>query len=314
MRYIPLYHSDIVQSPEKFDEYFTVNKQLLYVLTDSIQQESPDSIPQPRIIIGAEGSGKTWLLHALKYKLDKDTSYKVTLCEGSQFQSGEQVIKTFSDVSVNKDKRPVILIDNLNLVLNMMSNDEQYQLRGMLNKNGAPILVGTASSLPKALSDYTAAFFDGFAIHNIGSISENDTIAILELKNERQENRAKILLSIVGTTIRNIQLVRNIIAVSSSAETDGQILLDYLYPPMQLKLSSFPPLSRQIITAAAKSEDGLLLSELSAKLKIAANRISPYVTKLVKDQVLIREGASARKATYLLADKRLKFFIEKTTG
>lgn len=310
MHYIPLYDSTFLFSPQKLWEEFTVNQRLLDFLFNSACSEQPSSIPQPRIIIGAEGSGKTWLLYALKYRLEESASaFEPVFFSGYS----NDVLERLHDLLTNPTttgKRKIILIDDIEFLFDSMSEDGLYKLRGILNKNGAPLLIGSSRTVPAALTDYSSAFFDGFAIHNIPAISLEQAIALADCKSEKQKERAERLLRISGTNIRSIALVRNILNIASSVTTDEQVLFDYLYPQTNLFISALPRLSQQIIKVIGGANKDLALSEIAEIIGIEANRLSPYISKLVTNQILSKNGSGKRNARYGLVDNRLKFIVQ----
>ena len=64
------------------------------------------------------------------------------------------------------ERRPVLMIDNFNLLLDRCS-DKDHALRGYFTRAGAPILVTAATVYPEQLDDYGAAFYDGFKPHSL---------------------------------------------------------------------------------------------------------------------------------------------------
>ena len=49
-------------------------------------------------------------------------------------------------------------------------------------------------------------------------------------------------------------------------------------------------------------------------MEMGSNRISPYISRLVRSHVLIKAEGSTRSTRYELIDKRLRFFIRKNGG
>lgn len=310
MRYIPLYEKGDGVSEKTIRNSFVANRHILDLLVKNISAEKTDSIPQPIIIIGSEGTGKTWLLKALELRISNDlTDFHVVVPDPLSMSSINSFISIIKEEANSHKGRPVVLVDDLDRVLGAMSNEEQYLFRGMLSKSGAPILVGSSSVVPKALTDYNAAFFDDFAIINIGNLSVKQALDMLKIDSDKNETRALNLLSILGTSVRKIQLACNIMSMSKSKDDDEQILFDFLYDSMATKLNSLPDISQRIIIATALSENGLRLTELSERLNIDGNRLSSYTFKLYKLHILKKEVQKVRNAKYTIADKKLLFFI-----
>ncbi len=315
MRYIPLYEMGKGVSEKVIRDNFVANKPVLDLLVKNVSSEGTDSIPQPCIIIGGGGTGKTWLLKALEFRILKEMpGFHVLVPNQTALSSASVLLSMFKDAATSQEKRLVVLIDDIEKMLDRMSDNEQYSLRGLLNKNGAPILIGSSSVVPKALTDYRAAFFDGFAITNIGNLTIEQALEILGIDNNKGKERALNLLAVLGTSIRNVQLVRNVMTMSRSKVEDEQILFDFLYATMDMKLCSLPDISKRIVTAIALSENGLRLTELSERLQVESNKLSSYTFKLSNLHVLDKEVKNVRNAKYTIADKDLLFFIRKKEG
>lgn len=66
------------------------------------------------------------------------------------------------------------MIDNIQHYFERTDNTEQYNLRGKLNKAGAPILIATSDKVLPAFTDYESAFFEGLKISYIRPLAVTD--------------------------------------------------------------------------------------------------------------------------------------------
>lgn len=309
MHYTPLYNLNVPFNRNNIDKQFLVNKRLLDVFMHGITQEQSDSIPQPRIIIGSRGTGKSWILKAL-YDLLKENHKNLSPCffDASIITTLEELYATIKPLE-KKVGRIVVLADNADRFFSTLPTKDQYALRGKLNTNGAPIFICSASRTPKALTDYSSAFFDGFDIQYIDKLPIERACDILEITTDKQRNRAERLFEIVGTEIRNIMLVKNILCMSSSMEKDRQVLFDYIYESMMNKISSLPKISQQIVNKLSQVNNDMTLAELRESIGLESSKLSPYITQLVGQGILTKDFEGIRKSKYRIADKLLLFFL-----
>jgi hypothetical protein len=70
----------------------------------------------------------------------------------------------FQKEAASLDKRPVLLVDNLQLVFERIAEVEQHSFRELLMRPGSPIVVGASPSPPPETQSYGAAFYDHFKI------------------------------------------------------------------------------------------------------------------------------------------------------
>lgn len=312
MRYTPLYNSKVLFSKADIDRLFHVNRRLLDVTLRGITQEQPDSIPQPRIIIGAEGAGKSWIIMAIRDLLKE--VYK-DFCpfyfDASGIGSLPEFLSITNDVEEGKG-RTVLLADNIDVFFTQLSRQDQYILRSRLNTNGAPILICTATTTPKALTDYSSAFFDGFDIQYIDKLTYDAVHSILGIANDKQKQRVDKLIDVTGTEIKNVMLVKNILSMSSTSNTDMEILFDFIHDATLLRLKSLPQISQQIIENLALSETNKTLAEIREGIGIESYKLSPYITQLVSQGIISKQEESVRKSRYILVDNKLRFFLSYT--
>ena len=60
----------------------------------------------------------------------------------------DEVYEAFAQLAKASGQRPVLLVDNLQLVFERLDNGQQHSLRELLMRPGSPILVGASPSPP----------------------------------------------------------------------------------------------------------------------------------------------------------------------
>lgn len=110
---------------------FTANTSVIDAVCKEIDGNIGTAIPQPVLIIGQDGSGKTSLLKKL---LIKYPDLQFVWIDGRFVFNSADIIKQSSGYSV-------ILVDNLDYYLNRCTYEEQFRLRRFLYNEGAPMLI-----------------------------------------------------------------------------------------------------------------------------------------------------------------------------
>lgn len=314
MRYTILYNTRASFNRDSIDEVFLVNRRLLDVSLRGITKESANSIPQPRIVIGSKGTGKTWLLKAIHDLLKEEHKEFVPFYfDASMVSSLMELYSVIRPIQREKG-RIVLLADNVDRLFSALSEQDMYVLRGKLSTNGAPVFVCSASSTPKALTDYSSAFFDGFDIQYVDKLSKEKVFEILKLTTEKQRIRAERLLEIVGTEVRNVMRVRNILCMSSSMDMDLQVLFDLICESMMNKINSLPKISQLIVAKLSCLNTGMTLPELRESIGLDSSKLSPYITQLVTQGILSKDVGGIRKTKYSIADGMFRFFLSYCPG
>jgi Cdc6-like AAA superfamily ATPase len=139
---------------------------------------------------------KFWLncLDALADALDRENQTEFTKIldaeiDGiakSHHQENNAIYAIFEQWTKKINRRPVLLVDNLNLIFDKISKDEQHQLRAILMSNNAPIMLGASATTIDDTVDYGAAFYDAFSIQYLKKLTLDESIEVLQ-------NLAKLL-------------------------------------------------------------------------------------------------------------------------
>ncbi|MBC7820101.1 MAG: ATP-binding protein, partial [Planctomycetaceae bacterium] len=88
--------------------------------------------------------------------------------------------EAFTAVWKQLGRRPVLFIDNFNLLLSRLRK-EDYSLRGYFSAPGAPVLVAASTVYPEEMADYGAAFYDGFKPHYLHPLTLEEVRDVLIL-------------------------------------------------------------------------------------------------------------------------------------
>lgn len=192
------------------------------------------------------------------------------------------------------NRRPVLLIDNISLVFNRLTEKEQHTLRSYMAKAGAPIIVGGNSVVLETVNDYRAPFYDAFLIHYLDKLKMEELIEILvnlahlmgepgllaEIK--QHTSRIKALHQLTGGNPRTaVMLFRLIVkGFSNDINEDLEALLDEATPLYKARFEELSPQMQVIVDAIAMNWDPITLERLREITRFENSQISPQLKRL----------------------------------
>lgn len=321
-----IYYQTLSFHGNDLEDAMPVNEEIFSSLFDYIVKEEPGKTAQPHLIVGESGSGKTYLLKRLQDKVGKETStvFPILIDAKALFSTEDiwlhcvrQLELTVSSADGFDDimlwqkthaRRVVLLIDNIQYYFNRTDNAAHYNLRGKLNKPGAPVLIATINEVSAFVTDYKAAFFDGFKTLYIRPINTDETV--IAFKQSFDKNIFDFLWKYVPKTIRSLRIISSILKESSNMDTALIKLIDCFYPYYQNKYDSYPLQIQRLLSVLATSDDGMSLRDIREKTKQDNGKISPYL-KIMTDQKLIeRISKTQRGAKYKIVDSLFSLWLK----
>lgn len=249
---------------------------------------------------------KFWLncLDALADALDKENNKEQlaaldidisNLSKGNNIEANG-IYEKFKIWTKKINRRPILLVDNLNLVFEKLNKQEQHQLRAILISNDAPILVGASATSIDETIDYGAPFYDGFQISYLKKLSFDESLAILQNLAKitgnidfeniflKQKGRLEALYLLTGGTPRILSILFPLIhnGFSNSIQTDLDALLDAITPLYKAKFDELAPQLQVILDAVALNWDPINLEQLRKITQLENAQLSPQLKRLIE--------------------------------
>ncbi len=298
----PLSHSQGIK-----EDAVLINNDIFTSIFSYLLKEDRDKIAQPNLIIGENGSGKTSLLKRMYLSIENSgKQLKPVFIEGKELFSTDDIWK-FCPLQ-DDSCRTVLLIDNIQYYFERTDNTEQYNLRGKLNKAGAPILIATSDKVLPAFTDYESAFFEGFKISYIRPLAVTDYSMFVG--NETDMTRLENLMSYLPKTPRSVQIAAKIIEDSTSPETDIMLLIDYFSFYYQAKYDGYVVQIQRILSAIARAEDGVSLQEIRQMTGQDNGKISPYLKLMADRKIIDKTSKTQRGGIYTIADPLFRLWLQ----
>lgn len=321
----PILHETLSSYKIDNQDILPINEDIYDSLVNSISREDTAKAAQPSVIVGDSGCGKTFLIKRLYNTLkedDRNMLYPVILegkslystndiweqCASSlNITSGEDYFNDILEWQDRQSKHIILFIDNVQYYFNRTDNTEHYGLRSKLNKAGAPILVASSEKVLPAFTEYDAAFFDGFKIIYFKPINVSNVKYLVN--KEYDICRLEKMMDYLPQTIRSVLIANGIIENSNDSSQDISFLLDYFYYKYLAKFNTLTAYGQRILSALSKVGSGLNLAEIREMTGLKNGKISPYLTLMADQKIIIKTTATLRGGKYSILDPLFKLWL-----
>ena len=214
-----------------------------------------------------------------------------------------------TEISAELGRRPVLLIDNLNLIFDRLHIDEQHVLRSLMMKNKAPIIIGGSTTYMEGTTNYGAPFYDAFRMHYLERLKVEELIDILinlshlignvEIIPTIQAHtpRIKALHQLTGGNPRTaVMLFRLIVkGFSKDINDDLEALLDEATPIYKARFEELPEQMQIIVDTIALHWDPITLEQLRESTRYENGQLSPQLKRLSDMGWIEKPETSQRK-------------------
>jgi Flp pilus assembly protein TadD len=212
-------------------------------------------------------------------------------------------------------RRPVFLLDNLNLIFDRLTEVEHSLIRSLITANNAPIFVGASADLVK--NDYQAPFYDAFDVEYLPKLDFQQTLTLIQyladvtgqtdFKNILYQNLARLeaLHQLTGGNVRTLILLFRLIVkdfTASDIYQDLESLVDDMTPIYKAQFEEFPPQTQLVLDAIALLWDPCNLDAIREFTNLETGKISAHLDRLQKAGWIQKLG-SRKKSTYEISER-----------
>ncbi len=223
------------------------------------------------------------------------------------------------------NRRAVLLVDNLDLILDALSDQDKWVLRRHLQARNGPLVIGAAIQVLKDSADREAAFYEFFQPHYLEPLSQTETETCMRALAERRGAHGKPVLDVLARqperlrtlhvlTGGNPRVLALIYRLLESAETDKamadlEVLLDQVTPYYKARIEEYPTQQqRAVIDAIALHWDPIASGDLSRTTGVVSTTLSPLLIKLRKDGLIESVETSGTYAGHQLVERFLNIW------
>jgi tetratricopeptide (TPR) repeat protein len=230
----------------------------------------------------------------------------------------DEVYEAFVRLARAGGQRPVLLVDNLQLVFERLDGGQQHSLRELLMRPASPILVGASPSPPPQTVDYGAAFYDQFKVHYLRPLDEAEMRSLLVHLAEaagrddvrqrvlQHPARLKVLRQLTGGNPRTALTLFFLYAEDFAPSVFGDLegLLDRVTPLYKARFEELTAQQQVVASAIANHWDSVTAATLVTNTGLPAGTISAQLGRLEKVGVVERtELFGETRIGYQLAER-----------
>lgn len=217
----------------------------------------------------------------------------------SEEERSREAAQCFAEAIERTGKRLVLFIDNFNLLIGRLKAHD-HVLRGFFTRHGAPIIVGAGVTPPDEISDYDAAFYDGFQttlLHRLSLEEVQDMIKRLaEIDQEKQAisamwrelPRIAALRDLSGGNPRTCLLIYRL-CVQGFAESvyrDLETLLDETTPLFQSRFEQLSDQGQKLVARLAKHWFPATAETITDLTGFPRGTVSPLLGRLEQEGII----------------------------
>lgn len=230
-------------------------------------------------------------------------------------RDADAALRLFRTAASSLKRRPLLLVDNLDLVFQRISKAEAWALRAVLQEPGGAMVVGSAVLPLEDSFDYGQAFYDFLHPRWLDRLDFGEALRLMmrlakdqqrdDMTRELARNPARLvpLHLFSGGNIRTLVLLFRVLAngLNHDVQQDIEAALDLSTPLYKARLEALPTQQQIVFVAVALAFDPITAADLAKQLDMGVNQISAQLNKLVQAG-LLRKGPSG-------ASKRLTFEV-----
>ncbi|HYJ03663.1 MAG TPA: tetratricopeptide repeat protein [Chthoniobacterales bacterium] len=237
--------------------------------------------------------------------------------------------EAFLSVLDQSHRRCLLLIDNINDILSVVSDEnQQHRLRAFLLEDSRVCVVGTANTYFEAIQNTDQPFYNLFRIFRLDRFSPAEMRAAVEgMVEARSMGNGDLLLPpsegywkglhiLTGGNPRLLKMVFQLMEQGVTSDFRAQLegLLDAYTPYFKHRIETMSPQQRRVFDAIALAWDPVQISDIAPGLRMESNQISAQVRSLMDAQLIVIAGGSAKRRTYQIADRfsNIYYFMRYT--
>lgn len=240
--------------------------------------------------------------------------------ERLEWRNPQQAGKALTSETSAVGLRPVLLVDNFDLILDALPEEEHWMLRKTLQERGGPILICASVKYLEDTADREGAFYEFFRIHYLDPLSADELLECMRRLADargdqgepvrevldREPSRIRTVHTLSGGNPRVLALLYQLLERSGteSAFADLEDLLDQLTPFYKARVEDYTSdQQRAIIDAIALNWDPITSAEIARETGILQTTISSQLARLRNEGLIEEVETSGTRSGYQLAER-----------
>ena len=207
-----------------------------------------------------------------------------------------------------KDKKLVILSDNIDELLGKLKIKEQRQLRQILITSSTFRIIGASTKMIEQHFDYAKPFYEYFKVIKLDGLDYEESIRFLRAIGDDQQKkkieniikkspqRIETLRQLTGGVPRTLVMLFDIFIEDNENAFDDLIkILDDVTPLYKDRMDNLPDILQDIVHNIAMNWDGITTKELAIKTRLESKSASSQLKQLEKYNIIEFETIGKKK-------------------
>ncbi len=235
-------------------------------------------------------------------------------------RDGLAALELFLSSCKSEGKQPLLLLDNLDLILSGIGKEQDWSFRRELQKPGGIVVIGASVAYLEANSDSKAAFYDFFQIILLEPLTRNELLSCLEyLAKQRGEagknvlkilsqesSRIHTLYDLTGGNPRTLALLCALLELNTADDVMGDLehLLDQVTVLYKARVEDQAPQARVVLDALALNWDPSTAADLAKTTALETSAVSAQLDRLQKNGIIEKVSISTSVRTAYQVSER----------
>lgn len=283
-------------------------------ILDIVKDNKAGSVPQHLLIVGSEGTGKTFIVADLVSELElSGKPVKPLYYPHCDIVTAGDII---GEVELSRYEQFILLIDDFDQLLLSLPNEEQYMLRSFLFRKGAPMLIATSTGVYNGFDDYRAPFYDAFRVLYIPELEAGDLVDLLPQDVYEDVKYNQQFLSLLPWLDGNINYINTLASgIHSGLNIDEALnqVVDENSRFFRHMFDSLPGMQQRALYALAQVVDAMngsargderaaTSAQVQQKSELSPANTASALFRLEKQGIIERVGEKKRNVSYQIKD------------
>jgi tetratricopeptide (TPR) repeat protein len=219
-------------------------------------------------------------------------------------------------------KRLLLLLDNIHMILNSFSEEDQSRLRSIVMNQDLFMIVGSAPTLFEAVFNYEAPFYNFFEVVWLKEITRDEVEELLKKRLEHDKRteilekfdeyrpRIRAIVHLTGGNPRLILSLYQIFTQGEIVEVERALLrlLDELTPYFQDRMKELSEQQRKIIEAMALMEGPSTPTEIARSAHLSVNVVTAQLGRLEELHYVRSERGKGKAVFYDISEQLFRLW------
>ncbi|WP_217902240.1 tetratricopeptide repeat protein, partial [Siphonobacter sp. BAB-5385] len=344
---------------------FVIRQGEFRLIIEDLRNKGPQDPLQHELLLGRRGSGKSTLLKRIQIEIDEvltDQYLAVNLAEEQAgiyrlFDLWEEVLRelsvkwkvtldlqSFESFDDNqsytrylyaeihqlvqaKQKRIVLLLDNLDRILENFGG-EGHLLREILLNDNDLVIIGGSTRMDEQFWKYDQPFYEFFRRHRLEALSSEEIHRLLHHWSEQMElpqlwefsqkypGKIETIRLLTDGLPRTLQFFIQILLKDSTLYGFDYLrkVMDNVTPLYQERLNHLPPAHRKIVQEMAFLWEACSVKQLVEKCRMESKLISAHLKQLSNAGIIEVIATSKKNNLYRLSERFFNMWLMITQG